>query len=315
MSSTSRMVENSGVILDNIYQELLDNPHIKVLILAGDLQHKIPNNRQLVTSWIVKLKTIREELVKRFPEDVKVYKDGDLVEPNKVNPLISLKGNHDIHKEGKFTFFDELETLGYIGRYDSIVWGGTQYNLYDYGQADKGLEGVYERKEDKVVGLFHDAFAYPGSPKWMMDNVGNGIYDLSQLQGLDVAIIGHIHDRISPIKVSHEDKSETIFWQPGCIARTSYSTPNKRDTGYSAYIDNTSLNMYALDIDVVSSKGYFKELKNDLKKAHENSLKEFSLNLSETTINFNSYEEEIQAMEVEESVKDKAILLIDEVQD
>lgn len=313
MSSTDNMAENSGRILDNILNTLIQDETIKVLILAGDIQHKIPTNRRLVTSWVIKLNQIKDVLLKRFPKEAVVYNNEEIVE--EVNPLISLKGNHDIHKEGKYTFFDELEDLGVVGRYTNLVWKGVQYNLYDYGRAGEGLTNEFAKKDnvDKVVGLYHDAFAYEGCPNWMRDNIGNGVYDLSELEGIDVAVIGHIHDRIKPIKVSHET-GETLFWQPGCIARTSYSAPNKRDEGYSALIDSDTLNLYAYDIPVVPYQQYFKTLTNDLKKERVNGLKEFSLNLSETVVNFNSYEDEIKEMDVDEAIKDKAIILIDDVQ-
>lgn len=314
MSSTDKMADNSGRILDSILDTLESDERIKILILAGDIQHKIPTNRRMVTSWVVKLNRIREILETRFPEDVKVYNGEEEVEF--INPLISLKGNHDIHKEGKYTLFDELEDLNVIGRYTNLVWKGIQYNLYDYGEAGQGLNHPFNKKEgvSKVVGMYHDAFAYEGCPNWMRDNIGNGVYELSQLEGLDVAVIGHIHDRIKPIKVEH-DTSHTIFWQPGCIARTSYTSPNKRNDGYSAIIDAETALMYAYDIPVIPHEEYFKTLTNDLKKERVNSLKEFSLNLGENVINFNTYEEEIKAMDVDEEIKDKAIILIDEVQE
>lgn len=318
LNSTYKMVENSDVILDNIIKKLEENENIKMVVLLGDIQHRIPVKRRLITQWLIKFRRIKEILKDRMPENLTVYRGEEVVDYDKINPLISLKGNHDYDKRGHYTFFDELEDLGYIGRYSKFILGDNQYNLYDYGDGNKGIEGIYAKEDNvnKVIGAYHDTFAYPGCPKWMLDDVEKGnALTLDELKGIDLAIVGHIHDRESPIKYSQEDGSDTLFWYAGSIARTQLKESTKRSEGLSGMVDNISLRLYYNDIDIVPWEDYFKTLKREVRKTRENNLKDFNLNLKENVIDFDSYEDEINSREIEDNVKEKSINLIREVED
>lgn len=317
LNSTYKMVENSDIILENIKQKLIDNPTIKVVVLLGDIQHRIPADRRQIIQWMNKLREIRTILEDRMPDNLVVYKGEEVVNREDINPLISLKGNHDYDKRSNYTFFDELEDLEFIGRYTKFIYGDNQYNLYDYGKGNLGLDNVYKKEDNvnKVIGAYHDTFAYVGCPKWMEDDAKEGkAYTLDDLEGLDVAIVGHIHDREEPIKHKHDNGTETLFWYPGCIARTQHKESTRRDKGYSGLIDNNSLRIYECDIDVIKPDEYFKTLQREVKKSRENTLKDFNLKLEENIIDFDSYEDEINSKEMEDNVKERSISLIQEVE-
>lgn len=313
MRTTKGAVINSSIILENILEKVKSNTAIKLVILAGDVQDRIPKDRRVSTSWKIMLNKIKEELLPRLTDDYVFYREG--VEVSDRNPLISLKGNHDISKSKKYTFFDEISDLGIVGRYDSITVKGMQINLVDYGNVDNLGDEKYKKLEgtDKLVGLFHDTFLMPNSPKWVHDNLGNGVYTLDVLVGnnYDLALTGHIHDREDMLLLN----DNTLFWQVGCIARTSYESKNKRDIGYSALIDVENVVPYAYDIDVLPYNEYFTEIKNDSIKKVENEFKNFSLNTEEITLEFDDYEEKVRALNIREDVKEEVIISISKVKE
>lgn len=316
LSTTKGMVSNSARILDEIYTTLLNNENIKVVILSGDIQHRTPNKREVISDWTYKLIQIRDLLEERCSNlGLKVYdKEGNLLD--KYSPLFSLKGNHDIDKHIKFTYFDELLKLGVITNPKKIIYGKTQLNLLNYGDVGNLDEEIYEKDLgiDNYVLLAHDYIYDDTAPQWAFELSEKGHayhYSILEQLGYDKVLIGHIHEQRPIVELPFN----TLLWQVGCPARTSYTSNSERDEGYTAIINNNTLGLSALNLNLLHYEDYFKTVVTNARRERKNNLDEFSLNLDNASLVYESYEDSIDNMEgIDEVVKEKAKELIRRVE-
>lgn len=317
LSTTKGMVSNSIRILDNIYDTLLNNENIKVVILSGDIQHRTPNKRETISDWTYKLIQIRDLLETRCRGlDLEVYNnEGNLME--RYSPLFSLKGNHDYDKHVKFTYFDELLKLGVISNPKKIIYNKTQYNLLNYGDVGIIDDEVYNKdsRVENYVLLSHDYIYDNTAPQWAFELAEKGhAYHYNILEGLgyDVVLIGHIHEQRPIVELPFK----TLLWQVGCPARTSYTSNSERDEGYTAIIGNDSMVLNTLNLNLLHYEDYFKSVVTNARRERKNSLSEFSLNLDSANLVYDSYEGSIDSVEgIDEDIKEKAKELIRRVED
>ena len=68
MVSTKGYVKSNEVMLDNLYQHILGNPHIKLVIFEGDIQHKTPIKIRETHKWRTWFRKLGQLMLERLDE-------------------------------------------------------------------------------------------------------------------------------------------------------------------------------------------------------------------------------------------------------
>lgn len=327
MRTTKKMVENSRVILDEIYNFLKENEDIVLFTINGDLQHKTPTNkfnRKEVFYWRNKIRQIGELMSTRFKklkgyqvvgvsdEVKKGLKDGT------INPIFTTKGNHDIDNELKYTFYDELLDEGLIVNAKGLLVktdvGNTFFSFRNYGTENRKIPKF--KKPTQVIGLEHNDILHEESSLWKVPNAKEKFLQAQDVvKDTDVVIMHHIHEKIDPLKITQKDGTESILWQVGAIGRTSFTDESKRDVGYGAVMEFGDIeNFYPVEFDLIPYKEYFSYAKAVKQKQYDKEYKDFTLGVQDYEIQSTSYKDDILQLDgVEDSVKDYAIQVLDKI--
>ena len=322
--STKKLVENNEVMLKGIYDTIVADEEIELLIFMGDIQHKIPTGKNTLmetTKWKSWFKKIGEVMKERYQSDrVKVIepkKEGKdslskKIEKGEIYPVFTLRGNHDIDNEIPYTFYDNVVDDGLMCNPERLVIDGeTQYNFYNYGEADKTIKKKKGVKQ--VIGLYHDVVVTEESPFWVGKDPAYPAETI--LEGIDLAIIGHIHSNSDPIYVETES-GQSVAWTFGSMGRTSFSEGQIRDVGYCALVDTEDITQLGLvEVEVIKGVEYF-NMKAELKKReNKREYKDFSLKIEDGHVRTHTDpRDDIREMEgLEDKVRDVCLDILHEV--
>lgn len=319
MRTTKKMVENSRLILDRIYEKLVEDEDIILLNINGDIQHKTPTNvynRKEVAYWRYMFNKIGRLMLKRFKkfggyslvgvsDEVKEkFKKGEIY------PIFTTRGNHDNDRDSIHTFYDDLIGEGLIIRVDGLLVAvdkkRTYFSYRDYDTETRELP-KFNNPTD-VIALEHNDVLHDESLLWNVPNAEKKFLKAEDVvKGTDVTILHHIHESVDPLYIG-KDK-ENVLWQVGSLGRTSYSDISKIDVGYGALMYFGDVENFAtVEFDLIPYKEYFSFKKIMSQKTKENNYENFSLKVDEHVIEAVSFEDDINKMEdIEDEVKDYAI--------
>lgn len=328
MRSTKKMVENSNVILEELYKFLEENEDITLLNINGDIQHKTPTNkfnRREVAKWRESFRKIGKLLQKRFKENIKGYKlvgvdkeTEKLFKKGLIYPIFTTKGNHDIDNELGHTFYDELLEEGLIinarGLLVKVDGEKTYFSYRNYGETNRKIPKM---KDTQVIALEHNDVLHEESVLWRLPDAEDKFLKAEDVaKGTDVVILGHIHEKVDPLYVGEEGNSPVI-WQAGAIGRTSFVDRDKRDVGYGAamFFGNVE-DFITVEFDLISYKEYFSYKKMVRNKKYENEYKDFSLEMEDREVVSTNYKEDINSFEdVDKEIREYAIKVMEEIKD
>lgn len=323
MASTKGYLKSNQVMLDNLYNYILDNSHIKLVIFEGDLQHKTPIKIKEVHKWRTWFRKLGQLLAQRHQEsgwDVVVHHRAELadIEVEGAYPIYSLRGNHDSEISNRsnkdFTFFDELLHEGLIQNPRGLTINDSVYiDFRNYGEAHvfPDPELTYNRR---VVGVFHDTLYHQDSPQFihlLREVTPDACYDGHEVfKGLDIAIAGHIHSQ-APMAQVETEVGSTTYLQTGSMARTSFGGYNVRDVGYCAELQLSNLELTPIELDILPVDEFFNLQRIANRNRDTPSYDDFNLSMEDVEDTTYSVEEAIRAMEgVLPSVKEVALNLL-----
>lgn len=309
LSTTTKLVDNSLLILDRIIDVLEQNTNIHSVIFLGDIQHRTPSNRRTVVKWVQRFNRIREILEPRRPTSAYTIKDFESrVQTTDYHPLITIKGNHDIDKQGRYTLFDELIDLEVIAQYDCFVYDNTCYYLHDYDDTTYNYDDTMTGIDHHVL-VTHNTFIFPGADHWILNNESH--QDPDDVPH-DLVVIGHLHSNYGLF-----ESDTTALWVPGCLARTSQvrDVSQQRDFGTSGIIANDTKQLFLLETPLISYREMFKTEETQRRQNRERALEDFSLNLDVTSVTYDTYETTIQNANSPQEVKDKAIGILNALEE
>lgn len=287
--STKKLVDNNEVMLKGLYDFLVENEEIKLLVFMGDIQHRTPTGKNTLSEtskWKKWFRKIGSLMAERYPaKTVRILetlsegqeKSKDRISEGEAYPVFTLKGNHDMDNEVEYTFFDDIVSDGLLLNPDGLVIDKTtQINFHNYGDANK----KYKKKKGvtQVIGLYHDIVATIESPFWVGDTPS---YPADKvLDGVDLGIVGHIHSNSDPIYIDTESGGKSVSWTFGSMGRTSFSEGHMRDVGFCALVDTDDITDLGLaQIDVIKSTEYF-NMKQELKsRENKKEYKDFALKI------------------------------------
>lgn len=325
MRTTKKMVENSRVILDKLYEYLKENEDIILLNINGDIQHKTPSTlrgRGEVAYWRRMFRKIGELMLERFSkvggyslvgvsEDIKEkLKKGDIY------PIFTTRGNHDNEKDTIHTFYDDLLVEGLIvnprGLLVSVQGNRTYFSYRDYGIKKRELP-KFKRKTE-IIALEHNDVLHDESLLWNVPGAEKKFLSAEEVTaGVDVTILHHIHERVDPLYIGGDNR---VLWQVGSLGRTAYDDSHKRDVGYGALMEFGNVeDFYTVEFELIPYKEYFSHKKIMRSRMREKELQDFSLKVDEYEIEVIDYEKEINKLEeVDEEVKKYAIGIMKEIE-
>src|SRR5699024_10174553 len=234
MRSTKKMIENSSVILEELYDFLIENEDVVLLNINGDIQHTTPINkykRKEVAKWRNMFRKIGQLMKERFRENVKGFKlvgvDKETTKEFKVgniNPIFTTKGNHDIDNELGHKFYDELIEEGLIINVEGLLVNvedkKTFFSYRDYATMQRTLRKL--RRDTDIIAIEYKYILEDDSCCWYVNDVDDKFIKVEDaVKETDVTILEHLHDKIEPLYIGEEGKA-TVLWQVGSMARTAF---------------------------------------------------------------------------------------------
>lgn len=300
-------------------------------VLGGDIQHGMPEDLKLMSTWRSLLSQMRDAVRERLLasgmlERLKVYDaNGELMDiMNDHSCLFSVKGNHDynrrVDRSESFTFFDDLVRSKIISVPSRIVFGKTEINLYSSKDFDKPLP-VYSDEIESVIGVYHD----PILPDGQLNDVYMGKKMISPnrykfFNRVDLAILNDIHYQVAPYKVVTVDDAgvgyETTAITHGSIGRTSYSESHKRDNALLTLVtieDNGDLEYDLVPMELMPYRELFDHERVVKIKRRENMFQEFSLEIAKVDKVREDPRDEIRKMGLDDAVSTICLELLDEI--
>lgn len=326
MRTTNKMVENSRVILEELYRTITEDESIILLNINGDIQHKTPNNvynRGEVAYWRQMFRKIGQVMQERFKK-IEGYSVVGLSEQGKeqlkrgeIYPIFTTRGNHDNDKEGIHTFYDDLLEEGLIlnakGLLVKVNNQRTYFSYRNYGTTQRKIPEF--KTPTQVIALEHDSIIHAESMLWRVPKAEEKfILAEDVVKDVDVTLLSHIHGKVDPIFIG--DNKENVLWQFGAMGRTSFEDETKIDVGYGALMRFGDVkNFGTIEFNLIPYKEYFSYKKILKQKNKEEEFKDFALKVEEHVIEAFSYEEDINRIEgIEDSVKAYAIAVMKEVE-
>lgn len=327
MRSTKKMIQNSSVILDELYNFLKEHEEIVFLNINGDIQHTTPVNkykRKEVAYWRYMFRKIGHLMNTRFRDHVKGFKlvgadeeTKKMFKEGEINPIFTTKGNHDMDNELDHTFYDELLEEGLIMNVDGLLLNvegnKTFFSYRDYGIEKRKLPKL--SKDTDIIALEHNDVLHDESVLWNVPKAEEKFTKAEEaVKGTDVTILGHIHDKVDPLYIG-EEGSPPVLWQVGSVARTAFRDSDKRDVGYGAVMEFGDVETFlTAEFDLIPFKEYFSYQKMMRNKEYENAYKDFSLKMEEQERVAMDYKEDINSFEeVDQDVKEYAIKVMDTI--
>ena len=153
--------------------------------------------------------------------------------------VYSLKGNHDIGKN--MTDYDFLLSIGLLKHADTLDLGSCRIHMFDYGNENRAIE-IDNNKYN--IGCFHTNLLIEGLTTWYHGGVGVELSSLKNLEGISMAIAGHIHNpSMTLVSTSIGNTGISLFY-PGCPTRPRLEN-NMWESCYGVIltIDNLMTNM------------------------------------------------------------------------
>lgn len=146
------------------------------------------------------------------------------------NPELFLIQPHDIYKSRWET--DRKEQIIKTPNYFMV--DNLQISLCHYNpMADVAMSyaPIRQPEADYHVAIFHTEKVIP---KELLSNVNaymtSSYSDLAKaLEGVDYAVVGHIHKPLGICRVPHDDGSQTVVYVPGSLANTEVSQNSMHD--------------------------------------------------------------------------------------
>ena len=225
----NKIVGDSVMIIGDLhFSDVYNGKHKNYLNdcfgILGEITHKIETKKPSalilcgdIIGWSET--NIRDRQV--FSMFCKILRDW-----NRICPVYSVRGNHDMKGYPDFNFLEEFDLLitsaecdGYFDYFASkdAEKAEVRFHLVDYGCTDNVLnlaEGV-----SNIV-ICHDNITINGVTTWY--SAGDGI-ELSMIQnwaGVDMVIAGHIHNPSPEIyATSMTDGNQCMLFYPGCPTR------------------------------------------------------------------------------------------------
>lgn len=354
MVSTKKMVLNNMVMFESLYTYLENNTDINLVIFLGDIQHKTPsgkNSSREVYRWNKAFSKIGKLMKPRYFENnikvitsYKVNDDGininkygleipeaidinEGIRNNELNPLFTLRGNHDIDVERvngltvsensdliPYTYYDSCISNGILINPDQLLINDELLiNFYNYGE----VEQVYPHYDTvkHTIGLYHDTIVTEDTPFWIRDS--GGVYTPEvAIKHEDVVYIGHIHERYEPVFVETEGKIVPIV-VVGSMGRTSTNEGQIRDMGYCHEINLNELNATnSVELPVIPVSEYFNLREKIARRETADTLREFSLSMGDDVrdvAEFTDVRSLVNTLDIEPDIKATCISLLDEV--
>ena len=332
LSTTKSMRANNIVMLERLYNYLVENEDIKIVVFEGDIQHKTPNSKSVLyemARWKHWIRKIGELMTERRPKLVMVGREDGKPEEMHPNPktLFTLKGNHDYSTALKsndptveYTFYDDLIFEGLLQNPQGFVFkdSGKLYyvQLNNYGEADTPVpEKIRDNPMMNVIKVFHDTIKNPQSEAWIDFTPPNELYLAEEvLVDCKVGISGHIHEPQGPIVVNTVNGKKSIYVQTGSMGRTSASENQMRDYGLSTVIDTTDgLRATEVRIPLIPTDEYFdwaKIMLNSQKSETAKERKNFSISLGDYKREFYDPKEDVKNMDIPEKVKENCVSVL-----
>lgn len=137
--------------------------------------------------------------------------------------VYTVRGNHDFGEFPDFHLFEQLELIKNPDYLDfNTVSGGTglRFHFMNYGAEDKHLD---LHPEGNIV-LAHNDFSVPGVTKWYGGDTAINASSMTNLIGVDMLLVGHIHDpfdEIGSFTIGDAGTDEISIYYPGCPTRVS----------------------------------------------------------------------------------------------
>lgn len=137
--------------------------------------------------------------------------------------VYSVRGNHDM---GDFTDFDLLVGLGYIQNPKSIDYYADpgkenlelRFHLVNYGEDKRKLDLI----EEGNVAFVHDDYAIEGVTNWYKSKNEVEIRKLTNFNGVDLIVAGHIHIPSSEMLYTNLPNGESVgLFYLGSPSRTA----------------------------------------------------------------------------------------------
>lgn len=181
-----------------------------------------------------------------------------LIKLNKICPVFSVRGNHDIKG---FPDFNLLCTLGLIK--DSVATDGyfsysangveqCRFHIVDYGKESEPLE-LSDVASDIVLG--HNNYTVQGLTNWYQSKGGIELGQIENYNGVEVVISGHIHNP-SPqlLSTTMPDGNICQLFYVGCPTRpiaeeSKYNTCWYAEFGYDSGIDQTQFYIEPMNLE------------------------------------------------------------------
>lgn len=281
MSSTKKMVHNNIVMLENLYDYVIENTDINILIFLGDIQHYTPasiNATREMYRWTFLLKKIGEVMAERYHKNQIYIKRVSNAESDKygnyatnehglkipytedinqsilnkeILPLFTLRGNHDIDKVrvNGLQLVEDSDLLPFT-YYDYCITEGIMINPEQLVINDELLINFYNYGEVEKV------YEKDDNAKHTI-----GLYhDMIETEDTPEMFRGQDSCYLPEVAVQHEDviylghvhtKSEASFLDVngrtvpviivGSMGRTSTDEGQIRDVGYCQAIDTSDL--------------------------------------------------------------------------
>ena len=234
-------LQNCFSVLGSITNKL-NEKRPSALVLLGDLIGWSETN-------------IRDRQV--FSMFCKIFRDW-----NRICPVYSLRGNHDMKGYPDFQF---LADFGLI-RTSSECGGGfdfcpngedelpeVRFHMVDYNCVDRVLD-LYEGDVSNIV-FCHDNITIPGVTNWYHVIDGHDLHMQQNWTGVDMVIAGHIHNPSPEIyAATMPDGESCMLFYPGCPTRPVKDSSGMYESCWYVFIDynrtegNTDINTEAFQL-------------------------------------------------------------------
>lgn len=158
------------------------------------------------------------------------------IEWNKICPVYSVRGNHDLKGYPDFNVLHELGLLrtsedcnGYVDYYptENATNPQIRFHIVDYGAENRELN---IKKNSSNVVLGHNNFYIEGVTTWYAEHEKLILNQLRNFKEVDAVISGHIHNPSPDVYETNMDVNKTcMLFYTGCPTR-----PIKEKTPYPA---------------------------------------------------------------------------------
>lgn len=336
MTSTKGMVANNKVMLDQIYQTVLSDEDILIVLFAGDIQHRTPQKLKMAYEWRQWFKQLGELMRERWDDvgyqPLIIDRDETTLNADDIHsPIFSVRGNHDWEirqrRRDDFTFFDELLTEELLHNPLVIEDEYTLIELRNYGEGQQEVLLTDSQLGKFQIIALHNLVYHSQSKRYIeliKDTQPEQAYSIetvyrTQTSGPQLLLQGHIHDPEDMVELTLNGHM-VYHYQTGSLARTSTGGSNMRDTGRVVKVqlpDDTVTEMgrpevETIELNLVPQSEYF-DLQSIIKRQQmEEDYSDFNLSMGEyETSQYNIRDSILQMEDIDPRVREVALTLVD----